>query len=741
MKRVKIFLASSITDLRFDRVEIGNFFRQMNDIYIESGVYFDLVMCEDYDNTIAFDGKQSQFDKEICGSELVFFLFFKKVGDYTKHEFEVALEHYKSVGKPKILTYFKYVDSPDNAENDVLAFMQLLDKEVKHYYNVYNCIDTLKLGIFMQIKMMRLDESEIKLENGKLLVGSREVADTSSIPLFSGNERLSEIRRELEESKKEYISLKAVLLEDGSDDAYIRFGAIAAKKAELEKECARLENAILTTAESIAKETSCESELSEKQRTAYRFMQRGLWKEALEILNADEILSELSHNESLAERMLSRIETNVSELLQRIEVLCSVGLNPESIKEVYDLYARVYETSIRYNLSKKPILAYARFLNEQNDIDKCLGIAQKLSFLFSDPDAEISVRERAELSHYMGHFFINAKRYDEAEETLRRAIGLYEGMPDLTDKDRLELARAYNGLANTFFYRHKYQPLVENYQKAKEIFESLYTRHADENDFAGGYAMALDNCGIGLEKIHDYEGAVASHLEALKIYSALAEKDPVAYRLRYARCCHNSACSYEFIPNYERSEYYFKEAIRVREEERLQNPHAVEPLLSGTYWCLGNLYSSLTDEPERAIEPYETAYSMRLGMRRRSPVYASEFYTIFSALYRLYDRENDNIHAAAICRRYIRDLLTLGPAGDEAENIENALRRIFWALTEMEGTGELEQEAQAAIDIYHEILDAKIGGYAASPLCYKELCDAFEQLGLEKQAKMLRKPE
>ena len=99
MKRIRIFFASSITDLRFDRIEIGNFFRQLNDVYIESGVYFELAMCEDYDNGIALEGKQSELDKLICDSELVFFVFFKKVGEYTKHEFEIALENFKSCKK------------------------------------------------------------------------------------------------------------------------------------------------------------------------------------------------------------------------------------------------------------------------------------------------------------------------------------------------------------------------------------------------------------------------------------------------------------------------------------------------------------------------------------------------------------------------------------------------------------------------------------------------------------------
>ena len=80
MRRIKVFLASSIEDLREDRLEVGDFFRQLNEIYIDSGVHFSLIKCEDYDNSIVSGGKQSQYDEEIRDSELCFFLFYRKAG-------------------------------------------------------------------------------------------------------------------------------------------------------------------------------------------------------------------------------------------------------------------------------------------------------------------------------------------------------------------------------------------------------------------------------------------------------------------------------------------------------------------------------------------------------------------------------------------------------------------------------------------------------------------------------------
>ena len=79
MRKIKIFIGSSIDELRDDRIAIGNFFRQLNDLYLDNGLYFQLIMCEDYDDAIEAEGKQSKYDKEIEDSELSVFIFFKKI--------------------------------------------------------------------------------------------------------------------------------------------------------------------------------------------------------------------------------------------------------------------------------------------------------------------------------------------------------------------------------------------------------------------------------------------------------------------------------------------------------------------------------------------------------------------------------------------------------------------------------------------------------------------------------------
>ena len=187
MKRIKIFIASSVEDLRDDRLMVGDFFRQLNEIYIDSGSYFSLIMCQDYDSSSTHSQGQSRYDDEIRDSELCFFLFYRKAEDYTRHEFEIALDSFKDEQKPKIVTYFKTVSKEGEVYPEVLSFMNMLSAELHHYYCKYEHIDTLKLGILMQVKLLKLDRGEITLSDGSIAVKGNPVLSTDNIPVLRGN--------------------------------------------------------------------------------------------------------------------------------------------------------------------------------------------------------------------------------------------------------------------------------------------------------------------------------------------------------------------------------------------------------------------------------------------------------------------------------------------------------------------------------------------------------------------------
>ncbi|MBQ9691886.1 MAG: hypothetical protein IJV70_01860, partial [Clostridia bacterium] len=313
MKKVKIFLASSIEDLKEDRLHVGDFFRQLNEIYFDSGVYFSLIKCEDYDNSIAAGGKQSEYDREIEDSELVFFLFFRKVGDYTRHEFETALESFKSKAKPRIITYFKYVTNINDATDEVKSFMQLLDGELRHYYNTYGNIDTLKLGILMQIKLMKLDASEVKIQDGEVLLNGNRIVKTENVPLLNGNKALMELTQKKRELQTLLSERRAAYLADHSEENEKSFFDASAELNKVSKRLTEIEKETLEFMSTIAEMTSDGKVLTYRQKEALKYYNAGDYDSAQVILSDEERENELKRAENRAELSRNEIQGYVNE--------------------------------------------------------------------------------------------------------------------------------------------------------------------------------------------------------------------------------------------------------------------------------------------------------------------------------------------------------------------------------------------------------------------------------------------
>ena len=248
IKKIKIFLASSIEEkaLQKDRTQIGDFIGELNNAYNDKGIYFLLKKCEYYSNSIVMGGSQEALNDEIRDSELVFFIFFKKVGDYTKTEFEVALDAFKSNDKPQILTFFRYVKSIDDATDDVKAFMRMLGEELKHYYNIYNHIDTLKLRIAIKIADMKLDIDEPGIEADEVKIGSVSVGSVSNIPMLSENKSIEELKEELEYVTEDYEIAQARYLKNKQNRYnYENYRRLAEQKADIEQRLRLAERAVL----------------------------------------------------------------------------------------------------------------------------------------------------------------------------------------------------------------------------------------------------------------------------------------------------------------------------------------------------------------------------------------------------------------------------------------------------------------------------------------------------------------
>ena len=287
MKNIKIFLVPSSDAVMGDMTEVRNFFRQLNEMYFDSGINFSILNANEM--------TENELKEHVADSDLSFFLFFKDVSDNMRSCFDIFFESFKKTDKPKIVTYFKYTESPNDMTEAVREFSQMLGNELKHYYNNYNSIDTLKLGILMQIKVMRLDASQITIsDDGMICLNGQPVADTSKIPMFEFNDRLNELKNRYDELTKEWGRLRTLRMDDpNNEELYFEFSRVATERDDTKKALREFEDLLLKTSEELAAK---KGEMSPRQSEAYRLLEMGDVDGACEILPLDELFDDISES-------------------------------------------------------------------------------------------------------------------------------------------------------------------------------------------------------------------------------------------------------------------------------------------------------------------------------------------------------------------------------------------------------------------------------------------------------------
>ena len=419
MKTIKIFLASSIEDLESDRDKIGDFIRQVDEVYLRRNIHISLIKCEDYDNSIAIGGKQQEYDREIRESELVFFLFFRKVGEYTKHELEVALEAFRSQNKPRIVTYFKYVDDAEEVVQEVRDFMQLLDQELKHYYNRYNHIDTLKLGIIMQIKLLKLDSVQPKLEDGFVFWGGRPVVKAENVPMFRENKPLRELFERQRQLRSDLLQYRKAYKANATEET--ETALFEAKKAleQVSKQLEEVQKETMELLSTVAEMTADGRILTYRQKEALKYFEMGDYTAVQAILDDKEREKELERAKKQLENAKNGIQGNVNEELLLIKTKRAQGLTKAGVEEIIGRYEKIVSLVEEYRLDPSALFEYAAFLWLQNRPARGIEVAQKLLGHYVE-DAD-----KAGVYNLLGALYQSRKAYAKAKEAYQDALNIY----------------------------------------------------------------------------------------------------------------------------------------------------------------------------------------------------------------------------------------------------------------------------------------------------------------------------
>ena len=601
MKNIKIFLVPSSDAVECDMTEVRDFFRQLNEMYFDSGINFSILNANEM--------TKNELKEHVADSDLSFFLFFEDVSDNMRSCFDIFFESFKNTDKPKIVTYFKYTESPNDMTEAVREFSQMLGNELKHYYNNYNSIDTLKLGILMQIKVMRLDASQITIsDDGKICLNGQPVADTSKIPMFEFNDRLNELKSRYDELTKEWGRLRTLRMDDpNNEELYFEFSRVATERDDTKKALREFEDLLLKTSEELAAK---KGEMSPRQAEAYRLLEMGDVDGACEILPLDELLEDFRRNRRFAQNATASPEANVEELATLITALNMKGLNNDTVAEIRRIYEEIYDAFCdTRNIGWSKLYDYASFLEDQNDYARAIKVAEKLNWYYSDPDNKVDEYDLGRLYNLLGLLYEAQNRSEEAEKYHLAAIEIYERLvKENAAAYEPALAASYNNAG--VFYDDQNQPEKAEmyYLAAMEIQKRLVEKNADayEPDLADSY----NNAGAFYYKQGQSDKAEKYYLDAIEIYERLAKKNADAYEPYLATSYNNVGAFYDDQNQPDKAEKYYLDAIEIRERLVEKNADAYEPDLAMSYNNAGIFYKK-HGQSEKAEKYYLDAIEIK----------------------------------------------------------------------------------------------------------------------------------
>ena len=197
LKIIKIFLASS-SELKSDREQFEIFINRKNKEYIRKRIFLELVIWEDFLDAMSQTRLQDEYNKAIAGCDVFVSLFWKKVGQYTKKEFEKAFATFKTNKKPLIYTLFKELPILPSQAKQMHSVFDFQDKlsDLGHFYTNYADINDLKYKFSEQLNKFIPNDIQ------------KEITSTSGVGLknfgfqvITVNNRGEEIARQPDQAK------------------------------------------------------------------------------------------------------------------------------------------------------------------------------------------------------------------------------------------------------------------------------------------------------------------------------------------------------------------------------------------------------------------------------------------------------------------------------------------------------------------------------------------------------------
>ena len=422
IRAVKVFIASS-EELKNEREKFDSLLSTLDNIFEKQGIQLKTVKWEQLDSSQGPIKKQEEYNREIKKCDVCVVMFWRKFGEYTEQELNIANAELRKGRKPhKIYVFFKEIG---DISEELKKFKDGYSQQYGHYYNKFKNTDQLKLDFTLQLVRF-LHSNLVWVENCEIKINDIVIAHLDNINFAANNDKYKCLRNSIKKLVSEISNLEK--LKKGDEDCPIVEELLNSKRQDLDKMQAELrlhEMSLLDAAVYVAQFIG--ERVSDRTHRAIELFEQGKVNEACTILYE------------------SKLDAN--KILEGIQDFKQTG--KQSIEELI-LNAHYTLLNTKYSIEERIIKS-----------EELYEIADKLA-----EEVGYEKEKYDNLLYEYGAFLELFSKYSKAEDIYIRLISLREGM--YGDKD-LRTASAYNRLGTTYFKTKNIDSAYEFCYKALKI--------------------------------------------------------------------------------------------------------------------------------------------------------------------------------------------------------------------------------------------------------------------------------
>ena len=571
-KCIRIFLGSSITELKDERGEItAHITNDITNLFGLGNIAIQFVVCEDLHRGHTGDKTdQDKIDNLLHDCDVSVFLIREKAGDKTIHEFDVARELQKEKPEHEIYVYFlRTLD--EQKDTSVEAFQNRL-REEELYWNDCDGLGDVKYDLLNGLlKRLGYKGSSEKTES---------IAQTAEA-------RFEQFEKNEEQYKQKQAPLKEEIHKD-IEDLLAQIEEIRSNEGTLITARIAQTLDIYRKADRWAAATAYDKEKYSSLLFNYaNFLHDyGLYKDSEAVyLRRFPLVEELHGTES---EEAATSYNNIGELYRKQGDYGKALENNQKALEIWDKVLGTKHPNTASSYDNIGLVYHA-----QGDYSKAFEYHQK-ALEIREKVLGTEHTDTAQSYNNIGGVYMEQGNYGKALEYHQKALEIWE---KVFGTEHPYTASSYNNIGAVYKEQGDYGKALKYYQKALDIREKvLGTEHPDT-------AALYNNIGLVYMEQGDYGKALEYHQKAL----AIVEKNLGPEHPHTASSYNNIGLVYTEQGDYGKALKYYQKALAIVEK----NLGPEHPNTASSYNNIGAVYMEQGDY-DKALDYLKAAYQILL---------------------------------------------------------------------------------------------------------------------------------